>query len=85
MTAHSKALQEAYLKWQSFNPNACHCPYHVEAKAIHDGWVVDPAPEEAVCAREKAWRRYTELRDGKETGSSSERTIRKWSRNRLYL
>jgi hypothetical protein len=50
-------LIKAAREWQSFDPETnCVCPTHFNMAG-------DPLPDDSVCDRERAWRRYVKVRD----------------------
>jgi hypothetical protein len=79
------SLQEAYLAWSETKAGVCLCLDHAKEKWQETGeYLVIPHPDVSVCPREKRWRRYTEIRDGKTKGYYSQmHVIRAWSNRGL--
>lgn len=74
-------VSEAFTKWASYSQEPCRCSKHANSKFEVDGFMVRPAPDDQVCEREKAWRRYVEIRDNRPKGWASEHRLRKYNRN----
>lgn len=59
-------LQRAYFDWKELQPEpnkpCCHID-HNQPRCDEFGELISE-PDELVCEREKAWRRYVRLRDG---------------------
>jgi hypothetical protein len=52
-------LKKALVEWQFFYPPNGNC-----CNGAHTYGNLRPKPDEHVCERENAWRRYVRLRDG---------------------
>lgn len=74
-------VHEAYQKWASYSNEPCRCKKHANSKFEKNGFMIRPAPEDEVCEREKSWRRYVEIRDGRPKGWASETRLRPYARN----
>jgi hypothetical protein len=51
----------AYVVWSSITPDNCRCSSHWTQGSHEEN--PEPKPDDTVCMREQAWRRYTQVRD----------------------
>jgi hypothetical protein len=57
------AVLKAYFDWVVISPENCDCDRHW--RVMPEAERAEIKPDDMVCERERAWRKYVRVRDGK--------------------